>query len=200
MNGDVTVQDVMNREYVGVSESDALLETVEMMLTEDAETAVVLRGDDPVGVLTERDVLAHLVAGDGIEDATVADVMTESIPTIGPEQSLAAAASEMSARSTKRLVVTNGQRPLGLLTEHDVIATASMGPDIEERPDVETGLDMTVQAGGDVTVQAGGSDARTHADPDPGYEDQGICEVCGTLSRDLSVFNGQLLCTDCRDM
>ncbi|MDG5777676.1 CBS domain-containing protein [Haloarculaceae archaeon H-GB2-1] len=193
MNEDVTVQDVMNREYVGVSESDELLETMQMMVSEDAESVMVLRGDELVGVMSERDVLAYLADEEDVRGATVADAMTESVPRVDPETSLAAAASEMSAQSTKRLAVTNGHRPLGLLTEHDVITTASMGPALEERPDAERGLDMTVQAG------AGGA-ARTDSTPESGYEDQGICEVCGSLARDLSAFNGQLLCADCRDM
>lgn len=201
MNADVTVQEVMDREYVGVSEADALLDTVEVMLREDAESVVVLRGSQPVGVMTERDVLAHLVEEGNPEAATVEDAMTESVPTVEPEEPLAAVADVMSAQSTKRLVVTNGDEPLGVITEHDVITTAALGPDIEERPDAETGLDMrTVQGQAQAQTAGGTADAARTDRENPGYEDQGICEVCGTLSRDLTSFNGQLLCSDCRDM
>ncbi|MEF8787364.1 MAG: CBS domain-containing protein, partial [Haloarculaceae archaeon] len=42
--------------------------------------------------------------------------------------------------------------------------------------------------------------AEAETEAEDNFEDQGICEVCGTFTRDLSSFNGQLLCDDCRDM
>jgi len=188
MNTDVTVREVMDREYLGVSESDGLVETVELLLRKGAETAVVLRGSEPVGVLTERDVLALVVEGPNPQEAAVADAMTESIPRIGPDASLDAAADRMSARESRRLVVTNGGEPLGVITEHDLLTTRTHEP-AEGVNDAPVGT----SAG---TAMA--MDAETEIEDT--FEDQGICEVCGTFTRDLAAFNGQLLCSDCRDM
>jgi CBS domain-containing protein len=191
MKTEVSVREVMDREYVGVTESDSLVETVELLLREDAETAVVLRGSEPVGVLTERDVLAVLVDGPDPETATVSDAMTESIPTVSPETSLDAAADMMSARSARRLVVTDGGQPLGLITEHDLLTTRTHDPDA----DADERAVATVDSG---TGTALAAEAET--DAEDSFDDQGICEVCGTLTRSLASFNGQLLCADCRDM
>lgn len=188
MNTSVTVREVMNREYVGVSESDDLIETVELLLREGADTAVVLRGSEPVGVVTERDVLALLVEGPDPADATVADAMTESLPTVAPDASLEAAADRMSTREARRLVVTDGGEPVGVLTEHDLLTARS--PESPRAP-AETAMDSS--AGTAMAVETETEAADT-------FEDQGICEVCGTLTRDLAAFNGQLLCSDCRDM
>jgi len=188
MNTDVSVQDVMDREYVGVSESDGLVETVELLLREGADTAVVLRGSDPVGVLTERDVLAVLVEGPDPENATVEDAMTESIPTVSPDASLEAAADRMSTRNARRLVVTNGGEPLGVITEHDLLTSRTHEPTEgmgEVRSETSAGTAMALES---------------ETEAEDSFQDQGICEVCGTLTRDLSAFNGQLLCADCRDM
>lgn len=190
MNTEVPVRDVMNREYVGVSESDDLVETVELLLREDADTAVVLRGSEPVGVVTARDVLALLVEGPDPQEATVGDAMTETIPTIRPEETVVTAADTMSAQSARRLVVTNGTEPLGIITEHDLLATRTYESTTEAEPTapaVEPGV-----------ATARGMEAETEAEDS--FEDQGICEVCGTFTRDLAAFNGQLLCADCRDM
>jgi CBS domain-containing protein len=190
MNTAVTVREVMDREYVGVSESDDLVETVELLLRESADTAVVVRGSEPVGVVTERDVLAMLVEGPDPYDATVEEAMTETIPKIEPDASLDAAADRMSAREARRLVVTNGGEPLGVITEHDLLATRAPEPgDRQEMPEasVDSGVGTAMAV-----------DAETEAEDT--FQDQGICEVCGTLTRDLAAFNGQLLCPDCRDM
>jgi len=191
MNTEVTVREVMDREYVGVTESDDLVETVELLLREDAETAVVLRGSETVGVLTERDVLALLVEGPEPDEATVGDAMTESVPTVTPDASLDGAADMMSARSARRLVVTNGDEPLGLITEHDLLTTRTHDPMAEsEQPAV-----ATVEGGAGTALAAEGE-----TDQEDTFEDQSICQGCGTFTRDLATFNGQLLCADCRDM
>ena len=75
MNRDVTVREVANREFVGVSESDDLLETVELLVAEGSDTALVMQGSEPVGVLTDRDVLELLAAEGGVEGAVVGDAM-----------------------------------------------------------------------------------------------------------------------------
>jgi CBS domain-containing protein len=194
MNADVTVRDVMDREYVGVSESDDLVETAELLLAEDADTAVVLRGSDPVGVLTCRDVLTLLVDGADLAAADVADAMTDSVPTVDPDLGLEAAADMMSARDARRLVVTEtgGAEPLGILTEHDVLITRPLGRTREERQAVAE----PAAPGGDAATLSTESDREA----DAGFEDQSICESCGTLTSDLASFNGQLICGDCRDI
>ena len=58
MNENVTVREVMEREFVGVSESDGVLETSELLLREGSDLAVVLRGSEPVGVVTAALVFA----------------------------------------------------------------------------------------------------------------------------------------------
>jgi CBS domain-containing protein len=187
MNSEVTVRELMNREFVGVSESDDLVETVELLLREDAETAVVLRGSEPVGVVTERDVLALLVDGPDPKTATVADAMTESLPTVSPDQTLDEAADRMSARSARRLVVLDRGELLGIITEHDLLSGRVVEP-ARERP-----LEATTGAGSAESTLAGES-------TDDSFEDQSICEVCGSFASDLSSFNGQLVCPDCRDI
>lgn len=183
MNSDVTVRELMNREFVGVSESDDLVETVELLLHEDAETAVVLHGSEPVGVVTERDVLRLLVDGPDPQAATVAEAMTESLPTVPPEETLDEAADRMSAQSARRLVVLDRGELLGVITEHDLLDSRVPEPSADTPASAQTAESALA--------------TDEHADS---YEDQSICEACGAFASDLSSFNGQLVCTDCRDI
>jgi CBS domain-containing protein len=186
MNRDVTVQDVMDREYVGVSESDGLVETVELLLRNDVDTAVVQRGSELVGVLTHEDVLAVVVEGPDPEEAAVGDAMTESVPTVSPDAGLDAAATRMSSRESGRLVVTNGSEPLGIVSERDLLATRTL-----EGPPQGPEESLVASTGGETETESTEGEAG-------GFEDQSICEGCGTFASDLTVFNGQLLCPDCR--
>jgi len=187
MNAAVTVREMMDREYVGVSESDDLVDTVELLLREEAEAAVVQRGSEHVGIVTERDILALLVEGPDPTDATVSDAMTESVPSIEPDASLESAADTMSTRSTGRLLVSDGTEPLGFLTERDLLATRT-----HERKEIES------ESSEAVTMTMHGTTAETEAKNQ--FDDQGICEACGKLTQGLAGVNGQVLCSDCREM
>jgi CBS domain-containing protein len=195
MNADVTVREAMDREYLAASESDDLVETVALMLSEDVDTVVVQRGSEPVGLLTHRDILSIMVEGMDHEEATVEDAMTPSITTVEPEVPLPAAADMMSNRSTRRLVVTNDvdSEPLGLITEHDIVETRAYGMEAPAEPTVEAGTVETAAAESAIATEA-------ETESQDNFEDQSICEVCGALSRDLVSFNGQLRCPDCRNI
>lgn len=196
MNENVTVREVMEREFVGVSESDGVLETTELLLREDADLAVVLRGTDPIGVVTDRDVLSHVVAGKDTTTATVEDVMTETVPTVRADETLPEARDQMSSWSTSWLVVSDGGEPDGIVTEHDILATSVIGSEAAAT-EHET-RERTVQA--QMTATASNVTANSESATDDAFDEQGICEKCGSLARELSSFNGQLLCADCRDI
>lgn len=195
MTRDVPVREVMDREYVAASESDDALETAELMLREGAEPVVVLRGSEPVGVLTDRDLLALLVDRDADPASeTVGTAMTESVPTVSPEQTLAEVRDEMAARGSPWLVVSDGGEPAGVVTEHHVLTGSALGA---ERDATEMAAGVNVQT----DVEMTNATATEAASPGTeGFEEQSICEQCGSLSRDLASFNGQLLCADCRDI
>lgn len=190
MNGDVTVREAMTRDFVGVSEGDSIVDAAALLLEEEVAGAVVLRGQDPIGMLTAEDVLAWLVSDGDTETGTVADGMGDSVPTVSPDHSIEDAAALMFSRSTTQLVVVDESRePMGVLTQGDIVATTTLEPGeraSETAPEVEP---ARVEA--EVGAQAEG---------DGGFTEQGICERCGSLSSDLTSFNGQLLCSDCRDV
>jgi CBS domain-containing protein len=197
MDSTATVREVMDREYVGVSESDRVTETAELMLSEGSESVVVLRGSEPVGILTQRDCLAALVEDDG--DSPVSDAMQTDVPTVSPAATIGEVADVLSSQGSGRVVVTEGDRTVGVLGERDLITTSPFGPD---RGVATTGPDApTTRPDADADGElAGLADERDAVAAAGGFENQSICEACGRLARDLSTFNGQLLCGDCRDI
>lgn len=181
MESELTVREIMDREYVGVTQSDDLVETVELLLAEEKETAVVLRGSEHVGVVTERDILAALANGPDPTAATVGEVMSEHVPTVSPETTISSAADQLSTQQGRRLVVIDGAEPRGVVTQEDLLAGRNYA--IEESEHA-----AAVHVDGTATTS------------DDDFENQGICEVCGALSRGLASFNGQLRCPDCREV
>ena len=188
MNDPVSVREVMNREYVGVSASDAVLDTTELLVREGEPTALVLEGNEPVGVVTQPDILGYIVSEGTPETATVADVMTESFPSVTPDMRVTEARDRMATYATQWAVVLEEGEPLGTLTGHDILSTVRLESEVTVGVEEESAM-ATAGPATDEPTASGDS-----------FEEQGICSACGTLTRSLASLNGQLLCADCRDV
>lgn len=182
MDGDLTVREIMTREYVGVSESDGVGPTADLLLSEGADAAVVLRGSEAVGLLTDRDVLAHLANG-GSADAPVTEPLSARPVTVPPAAGVVDAALRMAEADVGCLLVEDAEGPVGLLGERDVVRAVGSFADYP-----------LVEAGGptdEAAEQAAGP-------PTDDYSSASVCENCGAFAPELRNFNGQLICEDCR--
>ena len=180
MHNGITVRDVMNREFVGVSESDTLAEAAELMAAEAAAAVVVLRGSEPIGTLSPAGAMAAMLDGDP-ESTTVGEVMAPPVPTADPSMSLSVAAQQLVSQDAGHLLVVQEGAAMGLVTDREVLAATGTTP------------------GGEATA------AETASTPEPGGDAeaatesvQSICEVCGSLTPELTTVNGQAVCPDCR--
>jgi CBS domain-containing protein len=179
---ELTLRDVMTREFVGVSESDTVDGVVRLMREEGVQSGVVLRGREPVGSISAVDVLDVLANGEDVETTTVVDAMRRDPPTLSPDASLGDVAGVMLAEDTDLVLVEERDELLGVITAHDLARYTYGRTETEEmQPDV---------------LEA----ETTNPATEEGYSSQSICEACGSLSRDLVNVNGQLLCPDCREV
>ncbi len=185
MVDEVTVRDVMTREFVGVSESDSVGEVIDVLLTDGVSGVVVLRGREPVGMVTERDLLAALSADSGA-DVPITDAMTVACPTVSTDDRLADAAATLSSEETSHVLVMNGEEPAGTLSTEDVIAASvSALSGIDRSFDRERSYDRN-------------EPERREAAEDGGFSTQSVCEACGSLMPGLRTVNGESVCADCR--
>jgi CBS domain-containing protein len=82
--------------------------------------ALVRRGDDWVGIVSERDVLAAL-SGDADPDAVwAADVMSEEIVTVDAGDRVLDAARRMVEKDVRHLVVVDDGRVVGMVSMRDL--------------------------------------------------------------------------------
>lgn len=188
MEGDVTVKELMTRDYVGISESDPISGAVDLLLEEDASAAVVLRGSEPIGMLTRADALSHLTSSGDVDDP-VSTAMSGTMPSVSPNAGFVDAANKLAEAGVECLLVTEGNETAGLVTVRDVAGAAAS---LSTRPPHDGGHDRTLET---ATIEAGeGTTAEAQ------YSRQSVCETCGSLTPDLQNFNGQLICADCREV
>jgi PAS domain S-box-containing protein len=86
------------------------------------------------GVLSETDFVRALGIAELQGPRTVADLMTREPVTVTPGTSIAAALAQMAGRRISSVIVVEGDRALGILTERDAIRLASLGSDLQTTP------------------------------------------------------------------
>lgn len=204
MESELSVREVLTNDYVGVSESDTVRGAVELMREERSSCVLVVRGTEPVGIMTEWDVLGVVTDEQDASETTVGDVMSSPVITFGPDRSLTDAANAMARENIRNVVVEDDDGVLGLVTQRDVIAAAgSFQATMTSPRTVDAGAGLEASQPSD--ERAGQSqpsdeslDSRALANGGDEYTTQGVCEACGSLADALWDANGQLVCADCR--
>ncbi len=131
------VRDGMSEVVLTVGSSHTLREAAEMMVEKGTGAALVADDERPVPcIVTERDLLNSLGRGEDPDVELVAEHMSEGVVAASPEWSLEHAASEMSTRGIRHLVVFDGGELVGILSIRDIVrvwtsagATSGMTPD-----------------------------------------------------------------------
>jgi signal-transduction protein with cAMP-binding, CBS, and nucleotidyltransferase domain len=116
------VRDGMSEVSVTVGPSHTLRQAAAAMLAGNVGAALVIDDDAPgPGIVTERDLLLSVGAGEDPDAEPVAGHMTGSVIAAAPDWSLEQAAAEMSRRSVRHLVVFEGGEVVGILSMRDIV-------------------------------------------------------------------------------
>jgi signal-transduction protein with cAMP-binding, CBS, and nucleotidyltransferase domain len=131
------VRDGMSDVVLTVGPSHTLREAAAMMAEKGTGAALVADDETPgPSIVTERDILLSVGAGEDPDSECVGDHMSDSVISASPDWSLERAAAEMSRRSIRHLVVYDGAELAGMLSMRDIVrcwtaegATSGMTPD-----------------------------------------------------------------------
>jgi CBS domain-containing protein len=131
------VRDGMSEVVLTVGPTHTLRDAAAMMAEKQIGAALVVDDETPVArILSERDILLSLGAGQDPDAERVADHMSDSVIAASPDWSLERAAAEMSRRGIRHLVVYDGSELVGVLSMRDIVrvwtsdgATSGMSPD-----------------------------------------------------------------------
>lgn len=105
-----------------VKAGDSVVEAAKLMRGEDSGIAPIVDGDRLVGVVTDRDIAIRVVAeGRDPHATTVAEVASQNLVTIDPEQELDEALRLMGEHQVRRLpVVEEDGKLVGIVAQADV--------------------------------------------------------------------------------
>ncbi len=116
------VREGMSAVVLTIGPGHTLREAAESMCRRNVGAAVVLDPDAPgPGVLTERDLLRSVAAGQDPDAERVAAHLTGNLTFASPEWSLEEAAAAMVRGGFRHLVVVEGGELIGILSMRDIV-------------------------------------------------------------------------------
>lgn len=179
MSREVIVKEAMKTNLAIVDPNVSVLEAAKLMKKRKIGNVIVVEEKQPIGILTESDILKKVVAeGKNAKDVIVKNVMSTPIIVVEPYITLEDAMKTMGKCNVRRLPVIENDELIGIITQKDI---SIMSPVLHE----------ISREWYDITVRD-----ETH------YKKQifsGKCEDCGILSATLKNIDGRLLCDDCID-
>jgi CBS domain-containing protein len=116
------VRDGMSSVVLTLGPGHTLRQAARLMSQRKVGAAVVMDPDgEGPGIVTERDILESLGAGQSPDEECVADHLTAQAVYASPDWSLERAASEMVRRHFRHLVVVDGGEVEGVLSMRDIV-------------------------------------------------------------------------------
>ncbi|MEM3699639.1 MAG: CBS domain-containing protein [Candidatus Bathyarchaeia archaeon] len=118
----ILVRDVMSKEVKVVRPDTTVKEVVATMNKFNIGSIIVVQGERPVGIITERDILRRLVEPClAPETLTARHIMTSPVTTINETATIEEAAKLMAKKKVKRLPVMSDEKIVGIVTFTDIV-------------------------------------------------------------------------------
>ena len=177
------VKDVMTSPVVATEETASANKVAELMLDNKVGCVIVVdKAGNAIGIVTERDLVARVLAKNlAPSNAKAKDFMTSPLVTVKPDATVNDAARMMSKQDIRRLGVLYKGKLVGIVSSKDILdVMPELLEIIQERTQIEG---------------ASGQEATEGPEEAPL---SGYCDRCGLYSENLKDVNGQSLCEDCR--
>jgi CBS domain-containing protein len=116
------VNDGMSEQVLTIGPAHTLRAAARMMAARRVGAAVVVNPEhDGVGILTERDILLSVAAGESPDTEVAADHCTQDLVFATRDWTLESAAAAMVRGGFRHLVVVEGREVVGLLSMRDIV-------------------------------------------------------------------------------
>jgi CBS domain-containing protein len=118
----VKIEDIMTKKVITIDLSSSAVEAAQLTDKHNIGSVVVTEAGNPVGMLTERDMVRRVLAqGRNPSSVKVSEIMSKPLISISPSADLREAVELMVSRSIRRLPVIDNGRLVGIITSRDVI-------------------------------------------------------------------------------
>jgi CBS domain-containing protein len=176
------VKEIMTRNVVTVDINSDVQYLARKMLDYSVGSVIITDKGQPVGIVTERDIVRKIVSRNLRPDKiSIKNLMTTPLITISAAEDVTDTMHRMVKMEIRRLPVVENSKLVGIITDTDLIAiSAEMGSIFSDLIKMHRERVFSMEAS-----------QKIH---------RGICEECGDNVDNLFPVNGKLLCESCKDL
>jgi len=124
MSSEITVKQIM-RTIISIDSKTKAKEAARLMVDRRIGSLIANRDGLPFGIVTERDMVKIVAGAMDPAKVTVGEVMTAPLITIDSSSPLNDAARRMVEKQVKRLVVTEHEKIVGIVSQTDLVHNMS---------------------------------------------------------------------------
>src|SRR5918992_1234756 len=115
------VRDQMVSSVVTTEPGTGVVDAAKRMIEQEKGPLPIVEGERPVAIVTDRDIIAHVVAkGRDPRSMTVDGIASRDLVTIGPEKDINEARRLMDEHELDRILVVEDDRLVGIISEADI--------------------------------------------------------------------------------
>ena len=119
----VTVGSIARMPVPTVNGSEPVSEIASLMVNCNIGAVIVMRDTEPLGIVTERDLVRGVIyAEKDAREIVAQEIMTAPLITISCDRTIEEALEIMQHNHVRRLVVLKGESAVGLLTERRLLS------------------------------------------------------------------------------
>ena len=111
----------MAKNVFSIGVNDSVFEAADLMNSNRVGCLVILDGEVPIGIVTERDIVRRVVAKKLPLDSKVSEIMSTSLITLDLDASLKEAAKLMSSNKIRRFPVLKQNKLVGIVVASDFV-------------------------------------------------------------------------------
>ena len=115
------VKEIMTKKVVTITVDKTVFEAAELMNSKGIGCLLIVQGEVPVGIVTERDFVRRVVAKNLPYSVKVSEIMTKNVITVYPDMPLKDAARLMSINKIRRLPVLKQNKLVGIVVASDFV-------------------------------------------------------------------------------
>ncbi len=117
-----TARDIMSKKLITLDSTVSVAEVAKIMDKNNVSCVVLTKNEKPQGIITERDLLSKvIVPNKRPSELAATEIMTSPITMVSSRTPVDEIAKKMLDKKIRRVVVTNNNQLLGIITVTDFV-------------------------------------------------------------------------------
>lgn len=121
LNLTVRVKAAINRDMITLDKDLSVKSAIKLMVRKNIGSVVITgEGSKPIGIVTERDILKSIAYRKTKPETKVEEIMSKPLISLEANATLGEAAETMIKKKIRRLLVTQNDKYIGIITQRDL--------------------------------------------------------------------------------